>query len=311
VLGAFWQSVGGRLADRWATAVLSPICTVWVGGILIWLARLDRKFGGAGATIRALSRDMKMVPAAVVFGCLLAGLIVIILSGFAVQASARTVLRILEGYWPPILDPLARRLRSHYERRASDVTDRLRELAANSPSQLSATDLAERARLQRLHHRTPVQRSALMPTRLGNTLRASEARTRNRYGLDPMICWPRLWLLLPESSKSDVTAAYSALCSCAQWFVASLLLMIWIPWSWWALPAGLLVAFIAYSRLPAAAESFGEVIESCFDVHRGLLYQAVRWPRPTSPQDERKRGAQLNTYLYAGSSHAAPIFDKS
>jgi len=45
---------------------------------------------------------------------------------------------------------------------------------------------------------TPAESDRHMPTKLGNILRAAELRSKDKYGLDAVICWPRLWLLLPD-----------------------------------------------------------------------------------------------------------------
>jgi hypothetical protein len=28
------------------------------------------------------------------------------------------------------------------------------------------------------------------------------------------------------------------------------------------------------------------LVESCYDIHRGLLYEVLRWPRPATPREE-------------------------
>jgi hypothetical protein len=42
----------------------------------------------------------------------------------------------------------------------------------------------------------------LLPTALGNILRAGEDITTDRYGLDAVVVWPRLYPLLPKELKS-------------------------------------------------------------------------------------------------------------
>ena len=42
------------------------------------------------------------------------------------------------------------------------------------------------------------------PTYLGNALRAGESAVYYKYGLDVVVCWPRLWLLLPSSTQEEL-----------------------------------------------------------------------------------------------------------
>ena len=66
----------------------------------------------------------------------------------------------------------------------------------------------------------------VMPTQLGNILRAAEERPKNQYGLDTFICWPRLWLLLPESIKAELTEARMTLNTGARICLWSLLFIL-------------------------------------------------------------------------------------
>lgn len=53
----------------------------------------------------------------------------------------------------------------------------------------------------------PILREEVMPTRIGNTIRAGETRPWHWYGLDTVIVWPQLWLVLPQRVCGDVTTA--------------------------------------------------------------------------------------------------------
>ena len=54
---------------------------------------------------------------------------------------------------------------------------------------------------------------------------------------------------------------------------------------------------------------YGDVIEAAFDLHRWKLYEALRWPTPTTPADERATGAKLTQYIWRGSDDDTPVFD--
>lgn len=135
----------------------------------------------------------------------------------------------------------------------------------------------------------PAQR---MPTRLGNVLRAAELRPGSRYGLDAVTCWPRLWLLLPKDSRQEVAAARTGLYLSVQSWLCGVAFSVFVVWAWWAPVVGLTVAWVTYyTRMLAAARTYGTLIESCFDIHRGLLYAALNWPRPANPPRVRRGAA--------------------
>jgi hypothetical protein len=116
-------------------------------------------------------------------------------------------------------------------------------------------------------------------------LRAAERRPRDHYGLDAIICWPRLWLLLPDSTKKELQAARDELNNSARLVLWSLLFLIWSIWAWWATPLGIFSALLAYRWSLEAAEVYASLIEATFDLYRALLYQALCWQMPDNPDE--------------------------
>lgn len=314
MLGDFWKGFGGKLADRWVAALLSPAFLFWTGALIAWL------WGHQSATIRnqgwhaglvAWAKDLQGLPGLVQGGYVALLLIVITLSGLILQQASFPVVRLLEGYWPRWLDGVAQRRRDRLSQRINADTTQLRALVAASPNSLSARQVAERGRLESRRRRAPAAATSRMPTRLGNTLRAAEVRVQSRYGLDPIICWPRLWLLLPNTAREEVAAAYAALLLSAQVLLCGALFTVWGIWAWWAPLLGLLTAIGSYLRMLRAATIVADLVESCYDVHRALLYASLRWPPPANPQAERREGARLTAYLNAGSRQPTPVFTGS
>jgi hypothetical protein len=140
-----------------------------------------------------------------------------------------------------------------------------------------------------------------MPTRLGNILRAAERRPYERYGLDAIVCWPRLWLLLPETAKKELQEARTQLINGVRIFAWSLLFLIWTIWSWWAIPAAIGSALFAYCWILDTAIVYGDLIEAAFDLYRPLLYQSLRFPLPNNAAEEKAMGEQVTQYLWRGS----------
>jgi hypothetical protein len=136
-----------------------------------------------------------------------------------------------------------------------------------------------------------------MPTRLGNVLRAYERKPAEKYGLDAIVCWSRLWLLLPDSVKADLNAARAEFNAAVRLWIWSVLFIIWTGWAWWALPVSVLSAWIAYQWAVSAAQTYGILIEATFDTHRHLLYQALRIDLPACNAQEITKGTLITNYL--------------
>jgi hypothetical protein len=136
-------------------------------------------------------------------------------------------------------------------------------------------------------------------------------RPKDKYGLDSVIVWPRLWLLLPGSARDELTAARAALDSSVAAVLWGLLFCVFAWWTPLALIAGLGVAISsAVFWVPSRAETFGELMESSFDLYRFALYEQMRWPLPENPDDERKDGESLTQYIWRGTSPVGQAFAK-
>ena len=63
-----------------------------------------------------------------------------------------------------------------------------------------------------------------------------------------------------------------------------------------------------YGPVLSAAGSYADLVGAAYDVHRRLLYDALRWPYPANPSEERYTGYRLTAYLGVGSHRPQPAF---
>jgi hypothetical protein len=305
VLGAFWQAVGGKLADRWA-AVSVPALVFWLGGLAAWAHHR-----GGLHTLSTQSSWLEHQTAAVQVAVILTVLLAVAVSGVVVNQAATPVLRLLEGYWPAWTEPVRRRLASKFAERAADQDAAWQTAYAqvHPPAAPTSSQLAAYARLERRRRRCPAAAGYFLPTPIGNVLRAAERRPVDKYGLDTVVLWPRLWPALPETTRHDLLAARAALDSAATAAVWGLLFCVFAPFTLWAVPVGLAAATIAVVLVvPARAQVFGDLVEAAYDQHRTVLYTQLRWPLPTNPHEEKEAGQRLTAYLWRGSDDTAPTF---
>ena len=304
MLTRFLDSVSTKLADR-LTAETTSALLFWAGGLLAYL------LGHGG--VKALDRPVSWVTAqsGVVQAALLAAALAGIAgSGAVVQRLTLPVLRVMEGYWPQWLGFLRRLLVQRRAAQLDKLADRWGKLAARvDAEEATAEERASYNRLdQRLRH-MPSVCDRVMPTRVGNVLRAAESRPYDKYGLDAVKCWPQLWLVLPDEARQELSAARASLDSAGAACLWGLLFLIWGVWTLWAIPAGLAVTCAAYCFwVPDRAEVFADLVEAAFDLYRPGLYRALRWPLPTDPDDERKSGLLLTEYLWRGLDGTLPKF---
>jgi hypothetical protein len=215
------------------------------------------------------------------------------------------LVRLLEGYWPSIAEPVARARRGAHRKRRARFERAQLMTAEHHDSEGDGREARVQAawRLRKLYPPDPL----VMPTALGNALRAAEDRAGRRYGLDSVVAWPRLYPLLSERVLAIVdderTQLDVAVRFCAVLFVAALVsLGLLITHGWLLLlPAGLfVVAWLAYRASVGAAVAYGEGLETAFDLHRFDLLRALRLPLPATSEDERALNAQVTAFLLQG-----------
>ena len=306
MLSNFWDAIGGKLADRWA-AVAIPALVFWLGGLLAWAYHR----GGIHELARLtdwLDRQTSMTQLTVVLTALLG----VAASGLLVNRLTTPVLRLLEGYWPTWLAWLCRSLVARVQRRVAAEDQAWQQLARDvleHPATATADQLAAFARLDQRRRRRPNAANRYQPTRIGNILRAAETWPSDKYGLDAVAVWPRLWLLLPEATRQELQAARTAIDSTIAAAIWGLLFCIFAIWTPVAVPIGLFVAAAAIGFwAPIRAGIFGDLVEAAFDLHRTALYLQLRWPLPTNPKQEHSQGEQLTRYLWRGSDDPDPSF---
>ena len=285
----FLESLGSKLAERWLSTILTPAFIFWGGGLGAWIYR-----NGWLSLKTWFNQQYQSTQIAL----LISTLIVIIISALIIQHCELTVLRLLEGYWPGWLKKLRRFCVKNQQKKKDSINRQFQPLIALREEKfrpLTLEEIEEYTRLDVLLHYFPTY---VMPTQLGNILRAAEERPKNQYGLDTFICWPRLWLLLPDSVKTELTEARMNLNTGARIWLWSILFILWTPLAWWAFPAGILSAYLSYRWMLNAAIIYGDLLESAFDLYHIKLYQSLRWPLPKSPQEETELGEQLTEYLW-------------
>jgi len=297
----FWESISGKIADRLTMQIAAPAVGFWVSGLLAWIVAVG--WSGSGERLLHWFGGLSGAEQVIVAAGVLLGFVV---SASVVDQLAPTVLRLLEGYWPRGLGWLRRSLTDARSRRFNSAQAKLGRLETKRRKEgLTATDTFEFARLDRQLRRMPSAPDLLMPTRLGNILRAGEAWPRDKYGLDAVVCWPRLWLILPQQARTDLAEARGALNRSVVVGIWGALLIVWIPLTWWALPVAVIVATAAYQRSLGAAAVFADLVEAAFDDFRESLYRQVGTPH-SDRTEEPRRGELLTTYLWRGEVSNGP-----
>lgn len=296
------DGLSNKLADQWMATLLTPAFVFWGGGLLAWAWR----FGWAPLEkwFVALSLIVQVI-------VLISALLLVIVSAVVVQRFDLLVLRMLEGYWPRWLQrPRTCRI-NQIKAKYNQKFLRLQDLAGKGLEKLSPDELLEYAELDEyITRRMPANPVSFMPTRIGNILRAAELHSKDKYGLEAIVCWPLLWLLLPDSARKELTDARAILNTTVRLFSWSILFLIWLIWgAWWILPISILIALYAYRWVINAAETYGDLLEASFDLYRSLLYQSLRWPMPRNPMEERQTGKQVTDYLLRGSESPTPTFN--
>jgi hypothetical protein len=292
----FWKSLGGAFDKRWLIDVFGPALLVWGAGLWVWM-----QITGVSEAVQrwqGYSSETQTI-----YG--VAGFLLVVLTALLLEAFEGGILRVYEGYRPWI-QALA-------DRRAEGLRRKQARQRALKAKQVRGT-LTPRARAAlgrinaHLRHR-PKDPARSMPTFLGDILRTAEDYPRARYGLDAVTLWPRLYPHLSATLCEALGAAQAQLDLALRLTTLTLLYGVagsvaaaatgaWLVLTW-TLPA-LPLAWLLWRSAHPAAMSYAGLLRSAFDLHRGDVYDALRWPTPASPDAEVAAGQRMMVFLTHG-----------
>jgi hypothetical protein len=289
-----WEKLAEGLSTLWNARLLAPTVCFWGGGLVAW-------FWNEGW--RRVVDFLKGAETQEGIAVTVTTVFVLGASVLLSQLLTLPVLRLVEGYWRFPAVRVRRALVHRLALRLQSKRKRWQVLALKSKKiRLNADEEEEYARLDEELSLYPIEPRLLMPTRVGNVLRAAEEYPLLRYGLEITVVWPRLWLVLPDLVRQEVSSARQALDERTGAILWSSLFVVWTIWAWWALPVGLLIAYASYRAALSAAGIDGELLRAAFDLHRFALYAALHWPIPNSPAEEADHGKNLTQYLFRGAA---------
>lgn len=169
---------------------------------------------------------------------------------------------------------------------------------------------------EQLFSEYPSQKDRLLPTQLGNVLRASEDYALYTYGMDAVFWWPRLWLILPEAVQKQIDDSQAPMLALLNFTTGIVIVTVFGSiylgkqfvdlWGfWWAilvacitLIAGITLTTLAYQGAVSHAKIYGVLIRSAVDTYRLDLLKALNQPTPSNLSEEKKLWDDLIRWTY-------------
>ncbi len=209
-----------------------------------------------------------------------------LLMGLLLEALNRPIIMLYEGYpfksWHMLRARQVRAWHKLYDRRQHLNTEK---------------DFAELTLLSyRAHYLFPSAESLVLPTRLGNAIRASEFYSDERYGMDPIVLWSRLLPLLPTpylDLLKEVNTSFNFLLNTMVLMqVLAVELLVAVGYT---LPLGsllgalssLVISYLLYRAVVSRAIDWGFVSNAAFDLYRSTLLKQLGFRQQTTIEDER------------------------
>ncbi|MFD3459124.1 hypothetical protein ACFWVM_05395 [Nocardia fluminea] len=258
-MNAFLTELGKNLATRWAAALALPaavfVAVVVVAVMLGPSHALDVNL--LWTRVRTVSTGPALVWAAAAFlaATAVVGLSVTALGGIVIAAWAATG----AGVGRPFVA-----LRHRRWRRATVRADAAVKAVLADRSDLRAKSNAQRALLRR---NAISEIEPTCPTWAGDRLRSVDDRVRRGTGLDLTTTWPRLWLVLPDAARTEVTTVQERCGSAARmpvWGLAYLAVGVY----WWpALVPAVWALLVSRRRIRRAVGVYADLVEASIDLY--------------------------------------------
>ena len=284
MLNDVFKEVPGLLGRRFLMNAFFPSFLFW-GLVIVVVIAGQADFVNSLKEWNQLDITLKALQIIVFFSW-------IIFFSIILSSHFNTILRFYEGYWNFPLGQLKNNRRNLYKARLDDLYNQ-----------------GDKYETIYLYYPLPKHKDNVMPTRLGNILRNAELYSFDRYGIDAVLIWSRLYNLFPErfletiaeaKSSLDFMLMVSALSSIFALFSgvylvivqASGLLFLMCFWG------GLFLAWLTYRSALGSALLYAQQIKAGFDLYRHELLKQMRLELPKTPSEEPKLWEEIGKLLY-------------
>lgn len=271
-MSVFFGELAKQLAGRWLSLLALPgvlfLAAVWIGSRLGQTHAMDLQRLASASTASELAHRSVTVQVLALIGLALASAVV----GVVVQALVVPVRALCLGLWPFGLGGM---LTSRRRNRWHELVRQRTDLERARPVLERSTE--EQRRIDRIAGRINAIAMAEpgRPTWMGDRVHALAEITVNRYGLDLAFGWPRLWLVLDDAVRTEISIAQSAFATAmftATWSVPYLALgVVWWP----AAAIGVGIAAAGWARARRGIATLTDLTEATLDLYGRTLAVAL------------------------------------
>jgi hypothetical protein len=224
---------------------------------------------------------------------------------------SRPIIRLLEGYG--LFNPFRILLpwqQSEFKAKAEPHLRKLqRILDARRRGVPTSEELSELA-VRRAAMDFPETLELVLPTHLGNVMRAYERYSDVVYEIEAITLWPRLFMIIPEDVREQIRESEGLFHFSISMLFTSIVTLVTsggmvisslyhgelgglenriISWPViLVLVFGAFFAWFSWWRLPDAARQRGEEVKSAFDLYRAELADALGFELPATEAEERR-----------------------
>lgn len=275
-MGGFLNALGQKLAERWLTLLVLP------GALFLATATTAHTIGQTHALdyhhLTEQITHWAQAPATTNVG----GQVVLLGAALATAAAAglgaqglgtliqRTVLAANWQTWPRPLRQRANTLVTRRHARWKAAAHHYRQqlnadahaLAVHGHRVDPTSRLAAYSAMQRIAAEEPAR-----PTWSGDRVHAVSVRLERDQHLDLPLLWPHLWLILPETTRTEITTAEQALTRATTLGGWALLYATLTAWWWPAAPLAAVLALAARYRFRSAVDTYAQLLEAAARLH--------------------------------------------
>ncbi|WP_416518540.1 hypothetical protein [Streptomyces achromogenes] len=269
-MGGLLSELGKKLAERWVSLLVLP------GALYLAVAATAHTLGHRRPF--DLTRLTQQIgtwasdPVTKTAGGQVVLLVAILAAAAAVGLAAQALGSLAERLclaadwpaWPPPLRQFAARLTTRRRdrwARAACTWHQHRDEAARALLRGQRADPAARHAAERAMTRIASEEPC-RPTWSGDRLNAVAVRLERDHHLDLATLWPHLWLILPEETRAEITAARQALVRANALTAWALLYLPLAAWWWPAALITVLLTLMGRARARTATDTYATLLEA-------------------------------------------------